>query len=102
MFFWKNLPKGGTFFGLKFYINSIPNFWATFYVLGSPVDNDLNFGQNVGSSYSKDAHFVTQLWLLTFATVAHKMLIFGVASWTLRIAATPAYWKAGVPKLQSF
>ena len=42
MFFWKNLPKGGYFFGFKFYINSIPNFWATFYVLGSPVENDLN------------------------------------------------------------
>ena len=29
------------FLGLKFDIFSIPNFLATFYVLGSPVDNDL-------------------------------------------------------------
>ena len=29
------------FGGLKFDIFSIPNFLATFYVLGSPVDNDL-------------------------------------------------------------
>ena len=29
------------FWGLKFDIFTIPNFLATFYVLGSPVDNDL-------------------------------------------------------------
>ena len=29
------------FWGLKFDIFSIPNFLATFYVLGSPIENDL-------------------------------------------------------------
>ena len=37
----KNAQGAGIFFGLQFDINSIPNFWATFYVLGSPVQNDL-------------------------------------------------------------
>ena len=32
----------------------------------------LNFGQNVLFSHPKDGHFVTQLWLLTFATVASQ------------------------------
>ena len=41
VFLRKKCPGGGIFFGLKFDINSIPNFWATFYVLGSPVKNDL-------------------------------------------------------------
>ena len=30
------------FWGLKFDIFSIPNFLGTFYVLGSPAENDLN------------------------------------------------------------
>ena len=39
----KNIPRGVIFWGLKFDIFSIPNFLATFYVLGSPVENDLNY-----------------------------------------------------------
>ena len=37
------------FWGLKFDIFSIPNFLATFYVLGSPVQNDLNLNSYLNS-----------------------------------------------------
>ena len=42
------MPRGG--FGLKFDIISIPNFLATFYVLGSPIENDLK-GENVNAFF---------------------------------------------------
>ena len=39
------------FGGLKFDIFSIPNFLSTFYVLGSPIENDLKY--NVGAKEVK-------------------------------------------------
>ena len=58
--------------------------WYLCCVYFDQTKPDLNFGQNIGSSYPKDAHFVTQLWLLTFATVASQNAhLWG--GWTLRL-----------------
>ena len=50
------------FWGLKFDIFSIPNFLATFYVLGSPVQNDLNAASTIN-------WFVQQIFTLSLANL---------------------------------